>query len=225
MSNILLKADAIYKSYQENGGDLQILAGASLEIVKGETVSITGQSGCGKSTLLHILGMLDKPDNGSVVFNGSVISTKDKGLHKFRNKNLGFVFQFHYLLEDFTAIENVAMPMLVAGESHRNALSKAEELLKQLDISARKNHYPNQLSGGEQQRIAIARALINNPELLLADEPTGNLDPLHSNEVIELLLKLNRDLGQTILIVTHNPEIAKRTQRSFELSQGILLER
>ncbi len=225
MKDILIKAEGIYKSYIENDGKLEILKGASLEISRGQTVSITGQSGCGKSTLLHILGMLDKPDQGRIVFNGKEISTDDKKLHKFRNNNLGFVFQFHYLLEDFTAIENVAMPMLVSGKSHKVSLKQAEELLKLLDMKDRKDHYPNQLSGGEQQRIAIARALINRPDLLLADEPTGNLDPTHSTEVIDLLLKLNKEIDQTVLLVTHNPIIADQTERKLELVEGILIEK
>ncbi|MDP8231830.1 MAG: ABC transporter ATP-binding protein [Candidatus Zophobacter franzmannii] len=225
MENKLLVGTNLSKSYQDNEGTLHVLRNANIEIYKGETLCITGQSGCGKSTLLHILGMLDTPDEGELYFNEKKIGSHDKDINKFRNSKLGFVFQFHYLLEDFTAEENVAMPCLIAGETHKVALKRARELMTKLHIADRAHSYPNQLSGGEQQRVAICRALINNPEIVMADEPTGNLDPKHSQEVIDLIMDLNRDTGQTFLIVTHNPEIAKITDRHLELVDGVLEER
>ncbi|MBN2829337.1 MAG: ABC transporter ATP-binding protein [Candidatus Cloacimonetes bacterium] len=213
------------KSYQDSNGVLNVLSGADIDIFKGETLCITGQSGCGKSTLLHILGLLDKPDRGKLIFEGKSIDTTAKNVNLFRNKRLGFVFQFHYLLEDFTALENIAIPRLITGESHKKALSDAKELMLKLNIAKQADHYPNQLSGGEQQRVAICRALINNPDIVLADEPTGNLDPKHSREVMDLIMQLNRETKQTFLIVTHNPEIAGLTDRHLELLNGVLVER
>jgi lipoprotein-releasing system ATP-binding protein len=225
MKEKILSGTSLYKSYKDSNGELRVLTGTDIDIYKGETLCITGQSGCGKSTLLHILGMLDKPDMGEIYFNGILIDTDTKNVNRFRNQKLGFVFQFHYLLEDFTAEENIAIPRLIAGDSHKTAIKEARELMIKLNIRDRAQHYPNQLSGGEQQRVAICRALINNPEIVLADEPTGNLDPRHSQEVMELIMKLNRETEQTFLIVTHNPEIAAITDRHLELINGVLVER
>ncbi|MBN2461109.1 MAG: ABC transporter ATP-binding protein [Candidatus Cloacimonetes bacterium] len=218
----LLEARNIKKSYAEARGKLEILKGLHLQINQGETVVITGESGTGKSTLLHLLGMLDQCDSGTILFNGRPISLKDRNISRFRNKSIGFVFQFHYLLEDFTAEENIAMPMFIATAELNKSLQAARDLLQQLDLYERRSHFPSQLSGGEQQRVAVARALINDPEIVLADEPTGNLDINHSKELIDLIIALNKSKGQTFLIVTHNLDIAARMKRHLILANGIL---
>jgi lipoprotein-releasing system ATP-binding protein len=219
---MILEAQNLSKTYPEGANRLEVLTDASLCVREGETVAVTGQSGCGKSTLLHLLGLLDRPDRGSVLFRDAAPPRDDRTLSRFRNRHLGFVFQFHYLLEDFTALENVMVPALVAGDSNAAARKSAGDLLAALGLESRARHYPEQLSGGEQQRVALARALVNRPDLVLADEPTGNLDPHHADEVVELLLRLNREFGQTFLIVTHNPAIADRMQRHLVLSDGRL---
>jgi lipoprotein-releasing system ATP-binding protein len=219
---MIIEAEGLFKGYLEGTSRLEVLTGIDLSIEEGSTVAITGQSGCGKSTLLHMLGLLDRPDKGSVRFRGETPPTDDRALSRFRNRHLGFVFQFHYLLEDFTALENVMVPALVGGATRSFAQKEAIDLLTRLGMAARAGHYPNQMSGGEQQRVALARALINRPELVLTDEPTGNLDPLHAAEVVDLLLDLSR--GHTLLIVTHNPEIADRMQKHYELLGGVLRE-
>ncbi|MFO7897324.1 MAG: ABC transporter ATP-binding protein [Candidatus Cloacimonadales bacterium] len=218
----ILNVKDLKKSYKEASGKLEILKGVDLQINAGETVAITGQSGSGKSTLLHILGMLDNYDSGSIEFMGKKISANDRKINQFRNQQIGFVFQFHYLLEDFTAEENVAMPAFIRSGNHQQSLQAARKLLDKLDILPRKDHYPNQLSGGEQQRVAFARALVNNPKIILADEPTGNLDATHSEELIQLLLQLNREFQQTFVIVTHNQQIAARMQKNYYLKNGVL---
>ncbi len=220
----LLKVENLKKSYSEATGRLEVLKGVNLNIEPGEMIAITGESGSGKSTLLHLLGMLDSPDEGNIYYSGEKITIKNRNINEFRNKKIGFVFQFHYLLEDFTAEENVAMPMLLATNNFRKSIQEAQKLLKILDVFDRRDHYPNQLSGGEQQRVAVARALINNPEIIFADEPTGNLDTVHSDEIINLLLNLNSTKKQSFIIVTHNLEIAKKMQRQFNLENGILKE-
>ncbi|RQV99554.1 MAG: ABC transporter ATP-binding protein, partial [Calditrichaeota bacterium] len=209
----MLEVKNLSKSYLENKEKLEILKGVNLKVMTGETLAISGESGSGKSTLLHLLGMLDSADSGEIFYSGKKITVKDKGINNFRNQKIGFVFQFHYLLEDFTAIENVAMPMFVKTGNYQKSISRAGELLQMLDLYARRKHYPNQLSGGEQQRIAVARALINDPELVLADEPTGNLDENHSMELINYIHELNRSRQQTFIIVTHNKAIANQMDR------------
>ncbi len=218
----LLKVEKIKKSYLESTGKLKVLRGIDLSVKKGDMVAIIGESGCGKSTLLHLLGMLDSADEGKIFYSGKEINVNNKGINEFRNKKIGFVFQFHYLLEDFTAEENVAMPMFIASRNYNKSIKKAKTLLKALDIQDRGTHYPNQLSGGEQQRVAVARALINDPEIIFADEPTGNLDEHHSDELINLMIELNKKNGQTFVIVTHNLEIAKRMHKIYTLKNGVL---
>jgi lipoprotein-releasing system ATP-binding protein len=218
----LLIADHIAKSYTEAHGRLQVLQDCCLCINAGEMIAVTGESGCGKSTLLHVLGMLDAPDSGEIRFKGNLISLKDKTIHEFRNKHIGFVFQFHYLLEDFTAEENIAMPQFLATRNFGKSVKAARELLKQLGLYDRRDHYPHQLSGGEQQRIAVGRALINRPEIIFADEPTGNLDPHHSAELVELFHEFNRTAGQTMVIVTHDMAIANDAGQHYVLANGVL---
>ncbi len=222
---MILKAEKICKIYFEGlkEKELIVLDNLDFEMEQGKIVSITGISGSGKSTLLHILGTLDKPNKGKIYFNGNDIGKlSDRELARFRNRNIGFVFQFHHLLPELTSIENVAMPMLISGKSYIESLSAADSLLSKLDLSDRKDHYPNQLSGGEQQRIAVARALINNPELILADEPTGNLDKYHSEGLIKLLWELNKMFSISLLLVTHNEGLAERAEILYQLSDGKL---
>ena len=222
---MILKTEKICKSYFEGIREkkLTVLDDLDFEMERGKIVSITGMSGSGKSTLLHIIGTLDKPDKGKIYFNGNDIGKlSDKELARFRNKNIGFVFQFHHLLPELTSIENIAMPMLISGKSFLESVKSAELLLSKLDLADRKDHYPNQLSGGEQQRIAVARALINTPELILADEPTGNLDKYHSEELLELLWDLNKMFSTSLLLVTHNESLARKAETLYELSEGKL---
>jgi lipoprotein-releasing system ATP-binding protein len=221
----LVRAADIWKSFQETEGELQILKGLDLVIERGETVAITGESGSGKSTLLHILGLLDQQDRGEIIYNGDLIDTRSPQADKFRNKKLGFIFQFHYLLEDFTALENVALPNFYLTGNRRKSEQQAIDILQRLNLSGRENHYPHQLSGGEQQRVAVARALINEPDLVLADEPTGNLDHRHSSELVDILLDLNSQKNQTFVLVTHDREIAAKMQKNYVLENGVLLIR
>lgn len=220
----LIRVEKLKKSYNEASGKLEVLRGVDLEIQPGEMIAITGESGSGKSTLLHMMGMLDSYDSGNIYYSGKKINVKDKDLNEFRNKRIGFVFQSHYLLEDFTAEENVAMPMFLATKDFKKSVIDSRKLLKALDLYNRRSHYPNQLSGGEQQRVAVARSLINSPEIIFADEPTGNLDSKHSDELINMLMDLNKKHGQTFVIATHNIEIANRMDRCFILENGILTE-
>lgn len=215
----MIRAENIHKAY----GNLQVLKGISLEIPKGEIVSIVGASGAGKSTLLHILGTLDKADTGRVIFNDSDISLlNEKKLSAFRNKMIGFVFQFHHLLPEFTALENVCIPAYIAGESKKAAIEKASRLLDFLKLSERLDHKPSALSGGEQQRVAVARALVNNPAVVLADEPSGNLDSASSLELHELFFRLRDEFKQTFVIVTHNKELADMANRQLVIKDGII---
>jgi len=218
----IIKVENLIKSYQDAGGKLSILRGVNLEINSGETVAITGQSGSGKSTLLHVMGMLDEYDSGEIKFLDKTIKASDKKINKFRNNQIGFVFQFHYLLDDFTAEENIAMPAFIATGDKKGSQLLAQELMRKLDIIERKDHYPNQLSGGEQQRVAFARALINKPKVIFADEPTGNLDAEHSKNLIDLLLSLNKEFQQTFVIVTHNNTIAAQMNKHYHLENGKL---
>lgn len=223
--DLILQAKKINKSYFE--GDekkkLVVLNDLDFEIESGQIVSITGASGSGKSTLLHILGTLDRPNSGEILFqNQNIYNLSDKKIAEFRNRNIGFIFQFHHLLPEFTALENVAMPRLINGESYNESIEKAENLLSEMNLLERKKHYPNQLSGGEQQRVAVARALINNPDLILADEPTGNLDKANSNALWDILWKLNKKFSTSLLLVTHNKNLAKKAEKVYRLIDGKL---
>ena len=207
----------IYKRY----GKVEVLKGVDIEIKKGEVAAIVGPSGSGKSTLLHILGTLDKADMGTVSMNGSEInSLKGKALASFRNKHIGFVFQFHHLLPEFNALENVCIPGWLAGRKKGEVKEKAGELLNILGLSQRLENKPNEMSGGEQQRVAVARALINNPDIVFADEPTGNLDSANAKELHQLFFDLRNKLKQTFLIVTHNEELAKLSDRILYMKDG-----
>ncbi|MFA0731550.1 MAG: hypothetical protein LKKZDAJK_001826 [Candidatus Fervidibacter sp.] len=199
----------------------EALRGITLQFRRGEFASIVGPSGSGKSTLLYLLSGLDKPTSGRVEFDGVDLTTlNERALAEFRNRRMGFVFQFHFLLPEFTAVENVAMPLLIAGVNRREALDKAAELLKRVGLGHRLRHYPSQLSGGEQQRVAIARALVNDPDILFCDEPTGMLDSKNAQALYELLREVNTERGQTILVVTHEREFARRTDRIIQLQDG-----
>lgn len=213
---------SLSKRYIDSDQQIQVLTDATLEVNESDLICITGQSGCGKSTLLHILGLLDSYDFGRVLVRGKEISSSMADAPKIRNSEIGFVFQFHYLVEDLTAKENVALPMIIAGQSSSIAYRHAIDLLSKLGLSDRQNRYPNQLSGGEQQRVSLARALINNPAIVLADEPTGNLDPKHSAEVWDMILKLNRERGQAFVIVTHDHKSAKLASLTYNLADGKL---
>ncbi|MCF7912256.1 MAG: ABC transporter ATP-binding protein [Candidatus Cloacimonetes bacterium] len=218
----LVAAKGIWKSYRETEGKLEILKGLDIYIQQGETVAITGESGSGKSTLLHILGLLDEVDCGEIFYKGELLDTRSIKSDAFRNSKLGFIFQFHYLLEDFTALENVALPNFYLTGNRKAAEQKAAELLARLNLTGRGSHYPNQLSGGEQQRVAVARALINEPDIVYADEPTGNLDQRHSTELVDVLIELNETRGQTFVLVTHDQQIAGRMQKHYILENGVL---
>lgn len=211
----------VAKNIEKSFGNIQVLKGISLNVEKGEVVSIVGASGAGKSTLLQILGTIDKADAGEVFLNEkSLTNLKDRDLSAIRNKMMGFVFQFHHLLPEFTALENVCIPAFISGLSRRKAEEKAHQLLKLMDLSNRETHKPSALSGGEQQRVAIARALINNPEVVFADEPSGNLDSEASDKLHKLIFKLRQDLNQTFVIVTHNKEFANMADRKLEIVDG-----
>ncbi|MEO1255152.1 MAG: ABC transporter ATP-binding protein [Bacteroidota bacterium] len=214
----MLAAQNIHKSY--NG--LEVLRGIDLMIEKGEIVSIVGSSGAGKSTLLHILGTLDNPDQGQVILNKLAISDlNQRKISKVRNDEIGFIFQFHNLFPEFTAIENVCIPAFIKGNT--KAKERAEDLLRTLGLDDRKNHKPSELSGGEQQRVSIARALINNPSIVFADEPSGNLDSQSADELHQLFFDLRKEMGQTFVIVTHNMELAGMADRKLEIKDGIII--
>jgi lipoprotein-releasing system ATP-binding protein len=217
----MLKAHSIFKSY----GQLKILKGVDLEVKKGEIVTIVGASGAGKSSLLNILGTLDKPDSGNVVIGSTDVNRlSNKDLSAFRNSQIGFVFQFHHLLVEFNAIENVCIPALIAGDTRAVAEKKAHKLLDRLGLSERINHKPSQLSGGEQQRVAVARALINEPALVFADEPSGNLDSVNANELHHLFSDLRNEFNQTFVIVTHNEHLAELSDRKILMKDGLIVQ-
>jgi len=216
----MLKATGIRKSY----GNLEILKGVDFEVQKGEIVSIIGPSGAGKSTLLHILGTLDKPDSGTVALKGTVINKLNGNvLSAFRNQNVGFVFQFHHLLPEFSALENICIPAFIAKTGKKQAETRALELLDLFGLKDRAQHKPNQLSGGEQQRIAIARALINSPSIILADEPSGNLDSENAAALHKLFVSLRDNFHQTFVIVTHNEHLAKTGDRVVTMKDGLII--
>jgi lipoprotein-releasing system ATP-binding protein len=220
---ILFEVADIKKSYQiTKKNKLNVLKGINLKVYKGEIAAIVGKSGAGKSTLLHILGTLDRPDSGHFIFEGKdVFSFSDKQLADFRSKEIGFIFQFHHLLPEFTAIENVQIASLISGNKDK---SKSFSILKEVGLEDRVNHKPSEISGGEAQRVAIARALINSPKIILADEPTGNLDTENAEAVIDLIFELRKKFNQTYLIVTHNEEFAQRCDRIIKITDGVILQ-
>ncbi len=214
----------ITRGITKSFGELKVLKGIDIDIDEKEVVSIVGASGAGKTTLLQIIGTLDKPDSGTILFKGNDISRmKGKVLAAFRNLNIGFVFQFHQLLPEFTALENVCIPAYIAGKSKAEAEIRAKELLGFLNLTDRFDHKPSELSGGEQQRVAVARALINNPSLILADEPSGNLDSENKNELHKLFFRLRDTFGQTIIIVTHDRQLANMSDRILQIKDGLIV--
>jgi len=222
-SKVFIGAENIIKNYVSGTETLHILKGISLEIEKGMSVAISGQSGSGKSTLLNILGGLDRTDKGKVFIGGDEItSLSEKELSVYRSKKIGFIFQFHYLLKDFTALENIMLPAYIAGIKKKDAIERAKSLLADVKLEDRENHFPSQLSGGERQRLAVARSMINDPELILADEPTGNLDPQNSDIAAELLYSGAKKRGKTLIVVTHDKRVAERASLRLVLENGQL---
>jgi len=224
MSNsVLLQCDKLCKRYQEGKVQTDVLHDVSFSINTGELMAIVGSSGSGKSTLLHLLGGLDTPTSGDVIFNGKAMSSMSSAAKaELRNRELGFIYQFHHLLPDFTAMENVAMPLLIGKNNTDETKQRALEMLKAVGLDHRSNHRPSELSGGERQRVAIARALVNNPRLVLADEPTGNLDARNADSIFELLGELNVRQGTAFLVVTHDLQLARRMSRQLEMRDGRL---
>lgn len=224
MDSIILEAKNVYKSFLRlNNQKLDIIKGVSFELEAGKITMIVGASGAGKSTLLHILSGLDYPDSGEVKIKGTdLFKLSDEKLSRFRNQNIGFVFQFHHLLPEFDALENVAIPMMINGKSLTQSKKEAQNLLELVGLSDRAYHKPSELSGGEQQRVAVARALANKPSIIFADEPTGNLDSFSSSKIHELFRDLNTNLKLTFLVVTHNPELVKIADNLFEMKDGLL---
>lgn len=224
LNQVLLDVIDVVKQYPTaHGGTLEVLRGVSFTVDAGEVVAIIGESGTGKSTLLHLLGALDRPDSGTVLYQGrDIFQQSDEALAQFRNRAIGLVFQFHHLLPEFTALENVAMPALIQGKALAAVQERARGLLRTLGLEDRADHRPNELSGGEQQRVAVARALMNQPGLVLADEPSGNLDTTSAEALHRELLRLSRDLGQAFVIVTHNLGLAAMADRILELREGHL---
>jgi lipoprotein-releasing system ATP-binding protein len=222
--NRLVKVEGLYKSFNHMGNVLEVLKGIDLEIGQGELLSIVGASGAGKSTLLHCIGTLDLPTSGRILLDGQELTTLSAPrLAKVRNQSIGFVFQFHHLLPEFDALENVMMPGLIRGDARKKMEQRARELLAEVGLSQRASHRPGEMSGGEQQRVAIARALTLEPKLLLADEPTGNLDTATSDTIHDLFFEINRRHQTTIVVVTHNPSFAQRMPRVVEMSDGKII--
>jgi ABC-type lipoprotein export system ATPase subunit len=223
----MIQATNIHKTYADSGKDLHILNGIDLSVSEGEFVSLVGPSGVGKSTLLHILGGLDTPTKGNVSLHGQdIYKLREKELCRLRNEKIGFVFQFYHLLAEFTVMENVLMPLLISESVKTNTgqlKEKAIDLLKEVGLGKRLRHFPSQLSGGEQQRVAIVRALVNNPHVLLCDEPTGNLDSATGEEIVSLLRKINKSDGMTIIVVTHNLDLASRADCTYLMKDGLLI--
>ncbi len=221
----LLRAEGVYKSYGNGTKAVEVLKGVDISLEKGEIIAILGASGVGKSTLLHIMGGLDRPTKGEIIYDGKpLFGRSERMLASFRNRAVGFVFQFHHLLPEFTALENAMMPALLGGEGREGAERKAARLLDEVGLGNRLGHKPGELSGGEQQRLAIARALVQTPPLLLADEPTGNLDTHTGDDVFNLLLRMNEERGVTMVIVTHNEKLAGRVGRRLTMVDGRLYE-
>ena len=227
MSSIILKTENLVKTFTTTKEiRLEILKSISLEIAEGKITLIVGASGAGKSTLLHLLGGLDKPDDGKIFYNSeNILSYSEDKLAKFRNKNLGFVFQFHHLLPEFTAAENIAIPQMIMGKSLNNSINRAYELLNEVGLIERKDHKPAELSGGEQQRVAVARALANDPAIILADEPTGNLDSENSKIISDLIIHLNSKYKKTFVVVTHNKEMLGIANHVYEMKDGKILSK
>lgn len=225
MSEVVLSLSGIRRAFKQGRADLTVLKGAGIEVRSGEIVAMLGPSGAGKSTLLHIAGLLEKPDAGKVVLSGvDAAGLGDDKRTELRRAAMGFVYQYHHLLPEFSALENVVLPQMIAGIAKAQAETRARELLQRLGLEGRETHRPGQLSGGEQQRVAICRALANRPKLLLADEPTGNLDPATADVVFQELLSMVREQGLAALIATHNPDLAARMDRRVTLKDGILVE-
>jgi len=222
---MILEVKNIHKQYRTGiSNQLNVLKGISLSFNSGEIVSVVGQSGAGKSTLVHILGLLDKPSSGEIIFEGKdVTGLSDEQVSKIRNLNIGFVFQFHHLLPEFTALENVMMPAMIAGKNGNSEIEKAKKLLNEVGLEEREYHRPNELSGGEQQRVAVARALMNSPKIIFADEPSGNLDAENAEKLHDLLFNLRTRYKQTFVIVTHNKDLANRSDRIITLSNGLIV--
>ena len=223
---IILNVSNIVKNFISGTETLHILKGINFEIEDGKSAAISGQSGSGKSTLLNIIGGIERPDEGIVVLGGKIVITSlsEKEISLYRSKKVGFIFQFHYLLKDFTALENIMLPAYIAGLSKREAMDRAKSLLSDVNLEDRANHFPSQLSGGERQRIAVARSMVNDPVLILADEPTGNLDPQNSEIVAQLLYEGAQKRGKTLIVVTHDKNIARRADIMLVLNNGLLSE-
>ncbi len=220
-----IRVEGLVKTFHKAGHRLDVLRGIDLELGAGDRVAIVGQSGSGKSTFLHILGTLDRPTAGKIWFRGSEVFTRDaEALDSLRNREIGFVFQFHHLLPDHDAVHNVMMPLLIAGEPRARARDQAATLLEKVGLGARMGHRPGELSGGEQQRVAIARALVRNPSLVLADEPTGNLDPATAADIFDMFLDINREQGSTVVVVTHSAALADRFPRKLDLQRGTFVD-
>jgi lipoprotein-releasing system ATP-binding protein len=221
----IIETRDLYKTFQHEGRSIDVLKGVELSIAPGERIAIVGQSGAGKSTLLHVLGTLDQPTRGQVLYEGTdIFAQTQKYIADFRNRHIGFIFQFHHLLAEFTALENVMMPRLILRESRANAQAEAKRLLDAVGLSDRLTHRPGELSGGEQQRVALARALVNRPKLLMADEPTGNLDAKTSGHIHALFDQVNEDFGTAMLVVTHSQDFARHIPRQLEMHDGVLVE-